>query len=417
MGPPRRRDDGERVEMLVAAELVGDRADVFRVPDDLAGGVEGVARHREADQLAQPGHGPGARHGQLKALGRGPVGKVRRFAAADREDPDAAPRRAGHRGQQVRGIEQLVEALCLDDAGLAQHPRVDRRLAGQGPRMTLDRAAADGRVAHLEGDDRLSRLVRAPRRPQEALTVADALHEERDHLGLLVVHEGVDHLGHVDVGLVAERDEGADTDAPALGPVEQVHRHAARVADEGHRARGVPVGDVVGGDGHVAVGDTEDPDAVRPDHPGSGRGGCRRELALDPVTVGAELAEPGGADRDRRDPAVRALLDRLGHQPGRHHDDGRVQVVVDGGEARVGSVVPDAVAVRVDEMHTAPVPGPFEVHPDPPGHCGGVRRGADDGDRARVEELLQKPAVEPRRPGVRGSRQYDFGRPRTWVAM
>ena len=68
---------------------------------------------------------------------------------------------------------------------------------------------------------------------------------------------------------LAERDEGADADAPALGAVEQVHRHAARVADEGHRARGVPVGDVVGGNGHVAVGDAEDPDAVRPDRYGS----------------------------------------------------------------------------------------------------------------------------------------------------
>ena len=143
MGPPCGRHDRQRVEVLVAAERVRHGADVFGIPDDLAGRVEGVARRCETHELAQPGHGPVRRHGELETLGRCPVGEVRRLAPAYGEDPHAAPHRPGHRGQQMGDVQQLVEVCRLDDACLAQHPRVHLRLAGQGPRVALDRAAAD----------------------------------------------------------------------------------------------------------------------------------------------------------------------------------------------------------------------------------------------------------------------------------
>src|SRR5581483_11422255 len=82
---------------------------------------------------------------------------------------------ARRRSQKFDRFHEFVVGVRTHDAGAAQQRRDDLSVADQRASMRADHHLAGGRTASLEGDDRLSLLVRAARRLQELARVLELL--------------------------------------------------------------------------------------------------------------------------------------------------------------------------------------------------------------------------------------------------
>ena len=115
--------------------------------------------------------------------------------------------------REAQAVDELVEVIRDAHAQLVEDRVPDPSLACQAPRVRERIATTDLRGTELEDKDP---LVVAPR-PQQCLDegarVGGALENDTDDGGLVVVRAGVDKLGGVDHGLIADRGRSADPKA------------------------------------------------------------------------------------------------------------------------------------------------------------------------------------------------------------
>ena len=133
-----------------------------------------------------------------------------------------------------------------------------------------------------------------------------------------MVDARVHQVDHGEVGLVAQRDEARDPEAPLGEQGRQVEDHVAALAEHRHLTGGSTAW--LSCRSGAGVGDAE---AVRADQHRTAGAGDRHRLGLGARPLGAELGEPGGDRHDRASPGG----DRLahgGHERGRRdaqHDE------------------------------------------------------------------------------------------------
>ena len=207
-----------------------------------------ASRRRACRPGCRPTPRPAAARAGRPASRRRAAGSVRPFAsqasAQRMPSPPAlviTPTRAAGRqrlvGQQRGHVEQLVERVAADDAGLAEE-RVDGHVgAGQRGRVRGGRALPGLAAAALDGHDRLARRD-PPGDPREAAAVAERLEVEDDHAGRLVVLPALEQVVRREVGLVAHRDEARDADPELAGVLED--RDPERAGLGGDRDLGRP---------------------------------------------------------------------------------------------------------------------------------------------------------------------------------
>ena len=170
----------------------------------------------------------------------GQVGELQpdRLADVRAEDPqascvgqqaDPSTPRLGLAREQRGDVDELLERCRADDAGLVEE-RVDRRLgACERRRVRAGGALAGGGRPALQGQDRLAARD-AAREPAEAARVAERLEvEEHDARGRIVLPP-LEQVVRRDVGLVPDRDERRQPEAPRLGRFEEGDARARRSA-------------------------------------------------------------------------------------------------------------------------------------------------------------------------------------------
>ena len=272
------------------------------------------------------------------------------------------------------------------DAGLVEE-RLDARLrAGERSRVGAGGALAGRGRPALQREDRLA-AGDAAGEPAEAARVAERLDVEQHDAGRLVVLPPLEQVVRGDVGLVPDRDERREPEPARVGRLEQREAERAGLggeADVAARRR-------AGGEGRVQprAGD-RDPEAVRPDQPRAVRADEREQLLLPLGALAADLREAGRDDDERAHAAAQRVLGGGEHVLARDGDHGQVDGIRDLRHGRVAADAGDGRALRVHRVR-----GPGEVRLEhvaeelaadraPP------RRGADDGDRLRLEERAQR---------------------------
>ncbi len=202
--------------------------------------------------------------------------------------------------------------------------------------------------------------------------------------GGLVAGAVLDEVDEGDVRLVAEGDEAGEAQCVGLAAQLQFEGEVAALAEQGDRAGGEAVGGEVQLGG--VVGDAE---AVGADEDGSGGPHPVGDRPLAGHARGPGLGEARGDGDDRLRPAGQRVVDGGFEARAGNRDHHQFDGFADRGEGGGGGPAEDGAAAPVDQVHGPPVGGAQGLG----GHGVAVLRrivaGADDGDRAGVEECGQ----------------------------
>ena len=215
-------------------------------------------------------------------------------------------------GERLGGLEQLFQVGDAQQTGAAEGGVGRAVAAGQRAGVGGGGLGAGGVAAGLDDDDRLHARGGAGRR-HELARVVDGLEVEKDGARVAVGGEHVEHVGDVDIGHVAERDDGGEADLAVDRPVEHGGGERPRLRQEGELAG---LRRDVGEAGVEADAGNEHAEAVRPEDAQHVRlGGVEHELAQPALAgeaggqhhsgAGAALAELGDDGGNRLAPALR----------------------------------------------------------------------------------------------------------------
>jgi hypothetical protein len=314
------------------------------------------------------------------------IGGDHRRAAPIRGDTDPAPAR-GRRAEPCGGdVDELLGRRDALDPCRGTG-RVDRdEIADESAGVRARCTSARDRPAPGQEKHRLSALDRSVGCPGELPPVPKVLAVESDHAGLLVLGEDIDQLGRLEVGLVAERDEARESQARVSREHPDLESQVAALGDEADR----PARNRVRAQVEVR-GRIEDPQTVRSDEQRTRRANPFHRRLLSGPALGPALAEPRADDDERLRARGERLLDGLLESPGRNGDDDELGRLRQLGQRAVGLPAQDLAAVAVDEVDRAAVLAQESSVPEPVAPLSGRVRGADDCDRAGVEEGPEVP--------------------------
>ena len=182
-------------------------------------------------------------------------------AGAARIGHDCHSVTAGKRlsGNETGGLEQLREGLGADHAGLVEERRRRGLGAGECRGVRASSALTGGGAPALQSQNRFS-PGNATGDTGEFLRVTERLQVEQDEVGRIVVFPPLEQVVRGDVGRVADRDEGGDSEAARTRRVEQRDAERAALRGQSQPSRGR----LNGPDGGVEVrGGRREPEDVR----------------------------------------------------------------------------------------------------------------------------------------------------------
>ncbi len=231
----------------------------------------------------------------------------------------------------------------------------------------------------------------ASRRGEKAGGLAELFDHHRDHRGMRIVNQPFDEILDAGRRLVAggdgigQRQPAAEQDGVEDGG------DRARLRDDADR------GALRGGCGRRldegerdAIDEVDEAEAVRPFHHHAGGSGDARDLALFGEAFLATLGESCGEDHDAADATFAQRANRVDHACARDRQHGGVDAVRQVGDRTQARPVADRVAIGVDEMDVARIAEPVEVAEQRRTQRAGLFGGADDGDRARTQQPVER---------------------------
>lgn len=306
--------------------------------------------------------------------------------------------------QQRRDFQQRLEQLHAHDAVFAKKRIAGGVRSGQRSGVRHRQLRAHLGAAELEHRDRLARPVGGTRRIGQCRRITQRLEEQQDDVGLRIVDQQPGDLAHRQVALVAHRDHAREPESAGLASREDRAQHRAALGHERHppgRERVAGQGRV-DRQGHLAR-DIDHADAVGPQQAHAQFAGPCHQRLLHRLAFRARFGEAVAVHRDHRDTLAGAAFEGRQHALGGHHDQRVIDGTGDGLDAREGRLAQDLSATWIDRVERSAVTMLAQIDLRAGGVLGGVGRGADQGDRARLEQG----------PGQRMGERHDrFGRDR-----
>ena len=185
--------------------------------------------------------GPRGRQDRVELLVQ--IGRQRRRLAAefgqtvDRQNADAAAigenrdplaARRADAAERLGTVEQLAQIVHPQHAGAAERGLVHR--IGTGERAGVGRSSL-GAVRHAARLHHHHRLdpCRGARRRHELAGVGDGFDVEQDRAGLEIGRVEVEHVGDIDVELIADRDDAGEANLLDGRPIHHTGRNRARL--------------------------------------------------------------------------------------------------------------------------------------------------------------------------------------------
>ena len=222
-------------------------------------------------------------------------------------------------------------------------------VAGERPGVRGGRRRALRRPADLQRDHGLARVVHRPHCARKGRRIAQRFDEERHGLGLAVIGEVLEVVGHVEHRGVAYGDEVGKTEAPQCG---ERNARGAAMGNDGEAAVSHPFGDARAVEGHALV-HVDETEAVRPAQHDPGPRAESLQLALPRAPFLAELREPARKHHGGPQAVRGAFLECRGDLVSRH------------GEHRaLGGLG------QLSERHGTPAGPPLPARSGAPARCG-----------------------------------------------
>ncbi len=226
----------------------------------------------------------------------------------------------------------------------------------------------------------------------ELASVGEILAVQGDQPRRLVRRVGLDQLRRAHVGLVPEGDEAREP-KPELGPDQpDLEREVAALRDEPDRARL----EILRAKLELRAG-VVDAEAVRPDEDGARRANPLDDGALPRRAFLAHLAEAGADDDDGLRAHCERIRDRLLYPRRRHTDHDQLGRLGQPLERRMGRPPENLAAPAVDEVDGAAALTPHRAAGEPESPLARDGGGAQDRDRAGIEERAEIPRHARRR--------------------
>ena len=330
---------------------------------------------RRAQGLALEAHGPV----HVADERRGPAGDGKK-----NHPPAGGKRRVD---EESRGLHELVDAVHQRHAGLVKQRLVGLLLPGQGagvghrgPSPRLGAAELQHHHGFLPGG--------GCENPAQLRPVLGPLHDAGDDLGLGIVGEILDIVGHLHHGLIAARNNVIETNVAAGAELGDGTGQTAALANQGDAAR-----DGVLGDGEVGIGETVlqagNAHAARPVD-GHAVGGCKAlELVL-PAAAGRGIAvrKTFGDHDSRRHAGGGGFFDHAQHARGGQCDHHAIRHLGELVKRRVTRLAPHLRVIRIDGIDSPRETGRQEVFQQSSTGAG-FGRCADDGYRSRPKQCLE----------------------------
>ena len=218
-----------------------------------------------------------------------------------------------HAPQRLGGVEQTVNVAHAQDAGAAEGGVIDP--VGRRQIARVGAAPARGVMATRTRHDHRLYASRGARGRHEALGVLQMLDVEQDGAGHRIERVDIEHVGEIDIRLVAERGHAGEADLMLGAPRDNRAEHRRRLRNHRQIAGQNRLGGEAGvefearRDQAVAIG-SEQADAAL------ARNGAH--LLEQQIRAGMGIV---GHDNGRRDRQVRRLVQNRRYIfLGRHHD-------------------------------------------------------------------------------------------------
>ena len=359
--------------------------------EGLGGDVDRIARRAEREAGEQLGLRR-LRHGrQLEAVIGGDVGHQDAATAGDRHDAEALPGRQDAAGRGISEIDGLLRRFRPPGAEIAKDRVVDGVAAGQRRRVARGSRRADRRAPDLDGDDRLAGAPRLLQRFEQSAAVACAFEIEDDDLRLGIINDSGQALRCLHVGLVAGGDPIAQAEAALAGEIIEVRAEGAALADDRQRAgRRQGAVERVGKASVEAGMGGEEAEAVRAEDAHAARARNLCQLHFGGPARSAGLREAGGEDDAGLHPLGGAVAHGLHGQLGGKRDDCRLHIPGDGGNLRKCGQPLHLGPVRVHGHDAAGEAAFDQIAQRAAADARRILRGADDRDRARLQQRTQR---------------------------
>ncbi len=389
-GPLDAQGHADQVDAVIAQQRVEDRREVVPLLDAghshrVDGIAERTVRHAQnLPELRVDGRGQGR---ALESRDGIDIADERRGAAGDREENDPLSRRQASVEEQTRGLHQLVQAVHQRHACLPEQSGVGLLPSGQGARVSHGSPSSGLGAAELQNHHGLLPGGRR-QHPAQLGAVLGPFHDAGDDLGLGVVGQVFDVVGHLHHGLVAAGDDVVEADVSAGAQLGDGVGQPAALGDERDAAR-----DGVLRDGEIGVGEAVS-EARHPHAAGAGDGhasGGRHPLKLGltpPAGRGIPVRETLRHHDARGRPRGNGFLHYLQHLRGgqrHHHAIRHLRKLLDG---RITRPAPD---LRVVGIHR--IDGSLETRrkdiPQYPSTRAGPGRRADNRHRTRLKQCLK----------------------------
>ena len=236
-------------------------------------------------------------------------------------------------------------------------------------------------AARAQENDRLFGLGGGP---GKGAPVAEVLAVERDHLRRLVLPESSDQLGDVEIGLIAEGDDSREAEADLRCQPARLQREIPALRNESDRtSRKAVRGEL------EPTACVEDAEAVRAEEDGSVGSHALHDGPLAGSPRLAALAEACGDPNQRLRAGLERPLDGPLEPGGGNGDDDELGRLGKLGERAVGPMAEHVVPLSVHEVDGPAILSLERAAGEPVAPLGGVVRGAEDRDRAGIEQRPQ----------------------------
>ncbi len=328
-----------------------------------------MVEYRWPEEVGETRAGLVGQRGDLEPVGTAGVGGERRERAARSYDADAPSGGQRLMGQQLHGVEELVQGVGADHSGAGEQ-RVHAGVRG----LLAAFQRHDGLVSTELASD-----------PGEAPRIAEALQMKHDHVGPWISLPVLQEIVRRDVGSVSGRDEGGQSHgAPGRVGEKRAGQGAGLGEHSDSAGRRIPDGEggmqpggrrgvddahrIRADQAHAAV--AGDPDGVR-----------KQDAALVPA-----VREAGRHDDGTANPLLRAGPQNVGHPLRGHRHDGQIDLGGHLAQIPVGIDRGDMGGRGVDGIHRSGEPAAEQPAEDLMTDRSGLAACPDHGDRSGVQQ-------------------------------
>ena len=367
-----------------------------RIPDHIHG-IMDIGRRRQVAgqhldrlrcqlrQLKAGGHGHVRGH-DARSPGIGDNGHAVAVGNATRH---LAHRAFRFKRKGIGKIEEFIDGIHPDHAGLLENGIIDRFGPGQGARVGRRRLRAGRSPARFDHQNRRGAITRGNvfHHLNELRPPPQLFEVEHDHVRVHVLMQILEEVQFIHIGLVADRNEFRKPEIPGRGKIQNGRTERTTLGNKRYVARAGHTGRKAGIQPHGSMR-IDDAQAVGAHHAHARFAAHGHQAILDRAPLGPDFTETGGHDHDPLHPFSNGLFDGTHRAIGGQDDHRQIDAVGNFGDGSIRPHAEHRLGGGVDRIEDALVAAPQDIGKNIMPHLAGSGRCTDHRHRVRRKNSL-----------------------------